>query len=150
MTSHPDRSWQWSLSLLSAPHLHWGGNIRELEAVLERARNRLRASDMTDPVIEARHLDVEGEHPVRGAPARPVAQLAGESPGNQIEGRWKQLAEQKKGLDVLEKGIIEDALATCEGIVARAARILGVPRTGLISRMATLEIDPEKFKHRRR
>jgi len=30
--------------------------------------------------------------------------------------------------------------------VARAARILSVPRTGLISRMATLEIEPEKFK----
>jgi Nif-specific regulatory protein len=132
--------------VLSAPHLHWGGNIRELEAVLERARNRLRVSDATDPVIEARHLDLEGEHPVRGAPRRPAPQSTGGPPSNQIEDRWNQLAEQKEALDVLEKGIIEDALATCEGIVARTARMLGVPRTGLISRMATLEIDPEMFK----
>ena len=40
------------------------------------------------------------------------------------------------------------ALAACGGIVARTARMLSVPRTGLISRMATLEIDPEKFKNR--
>ncbi len=133
--------------LLTAPHLHWGGNIRELEAVLERARNRLRAGETTDPVIEIRHLDVGGEHPVGGAPAAPAAPSTSGSPSSEIEGRWKQLAEQKEGLDVLEKGIIEDALGACEGIVARTARILGVPRTGLISRMATLEIDPEKFKH---
>ncbi len=137
-------------ALLSAPHLHWGGNIRELEAVLERARNRQRASGVTDPVIEAHHLDLEGERPGRGAPIRHAAQLANGSPGNQIEGRWKQLSDQKENLDVLEKGIIEDALSACDGIVARTARMLGVPRTGLISRMATLEIDPEKFKHRPR
>jgi DNA-binding NtrC family response regulator len=51
-------------------------------------------------------------------------------------------------LDTLEKTVIEDALAACGGIVARTARVLSVPRTGLISRMATLEIDPEQFKER--
>ncbi|MBW2685886.1 MAG: sigma-54-dependent Fis family transcriptional regulator [Deltaproteobacteria bacterium] len=135
--------------LLSAHHLRWGGNIRELEAVLERARNRVRVSESADPVIEARHLDLEGEHPLGAAGSLTAAQPAGGSSGNEIPGRWKQLAEQKDGLDVLEKGIIEDTLAACEGIVARAARMLSVPRTGLISRMATLEIDPEKFKNRR-
>ncbi len=135
--------------LLSAPHLHWGGNIRELEAVLERARNRVLAGDSTDPVIEANHLDLGGEHTAGGGPATAAAPIAGGSSGNEIEGRWKQLAEQKEGLDILEKGIIEDALATCDGIVARTARLLHVPRTGLISRMATLEIDPEKFKRPR-
>ena len=136
--------------LLSAPHLHWGGNIRELEAVLERARNRALAGDATDPVIEARHLDLQGEDAAGGAPARAASPLVVNSTSNQIEGRWKQLSDQKEGLDVLEKGIIEDALAACEGIVARTARMLHVPRTGLISRMATLEIDPEKFKRARR
>ena len=65
-----------------------------------------------------------------------------------IEGRWQQLANQKADLDALEKAIIEDALAACQGIVARTARMLSVPRTGLISRMATLDIDPERFKLR--
>jgi DNA-binding NtrC family response regulator len=65
-----------------------------------------------------------------------------------IQGRWQELADQKSDLDDLEKAIIEDALAACEGIVARTARMLSVPRTGLISRMATLDIDPERFKSR--
>jgi DNA-binding NtrC family response regulator len=65
-----------------------------------------------------------------------------------IQARWQQLAEQKTNLDTIEKKVIEDALAACGGIVARTARVLSVPRTGLISRMATLEIDPEQFKER--
>ena len=134
--------------MLTAPHLHWGGNIRELEAVLERARNRARADDLADPAIEARHLDLEGEHPIRSGTIPPAPASANDTPGRQIEDRWKHLGEQKQGLDALEKAIIEDALTATGGIVARTARMLSVPRTGLISRMATLEIDPEKFKNR--
>jgi len=47
-------------------------------------------------------------------------------------------------LDAIEKEIIKDALEMCEGVVARTARQLSVSRTGLISRMATLEIDVDK------
>ena len=65
-----------------------------------------------------------------------------------IQERWQQLGDQKADVDALEKVIIEDALAACHGIVARTARMLSVPRTGLISRMATLAIDPERFKSR--
>lgn len=148
-----DANTEWELDgtardLLCAPHLHWAGNIRELEAVLERARNRVRADDSSDPVIEARHLDLEGEHPTRAAALRSVAPL-GYSKSTHIEARWQELGEQKQSLDAMEKGIIEDALAACGGIVARTARMLSVPRTGLISRMATLEIDPDKFKNGR-
>ncbi len=151
--SRTDINVEWELDgtawdLLSAPHLHWGGNIRELEAVLERARNRARADDLTDPVIEARHLDLEGEHPIRSGTIPPAPASTNDTPGRQIEDRWKHLGEQKQGLDALEKAIIEDALTATGGIVARTARMLSVPRTGLISRMATLEIDPEKFKNR--
>ena len=148
-----DANTEWELDgtardLLCAPHLHWAGNIRELEAVLERARNRVRADDSSDPVIEARHLDLEGEYPTRAAALRSVAPL-GSSTSTHIEARWQELGEQKQSLDAMEKGIIEDALAACGGIVARTARMLSVPRTGLISRMATLEIDPDKFKNGR-
>jgi DNA-binding NtrC family response regulator len=47
---------------------------------------------------------------------------------------------------VLEKEIIEQALAACGGVVARAARELSMSRTGLISRIATLEIDSDRFR----
>ncbi len=134
--------------LLCAPHVHWGGNIRELEAVLERARNRARADELADPVIEARHLDLEGEHPMRSLTSAPAPASHGETPAQLVAERWSRLGEQKHDLDATEKAIIEDALTACGGIVARTARMLSVPRTGLISRMATLEIDPEKFKNR--
>ncbi len=149
--SRADGQVDWELDagareLLCAPHLPWAGNIRELEAVLERARNRARAEDPSDAVIEARHLDLDGEQSISVPPDAPTSASA---PGEQIHERWQRLGEQKSSLDQLEKGIIEDALAACGGIVARAARLLSVPRTGLISRMATLEIDPEQFKTRR-
>lgn len=134
--------------LLAAPHLRWDGNIRELEAVLERARNRVRASESDDPVIEARHLDLDGAHSLRAPVTPPCSHPGAGSLGDQVHARWKQLGEQKEGLDVLEREIIEDALTACGGIVARTARMLSVPRTGLISRMATLDVDPEKFKSR--
>lgn len=146
-----DRQIEWELDggaeeLLKSPRLQWVGNIRELESVLERARNRARAMGSTDPVIEARHLDL-GDGGLMGAGLLQAdSGPPHEEPG--IRGRWKRLADQKTDLDALEKEIIEDALESCRGIVARTARMLGVPRTGLISRMATLGIDPESFKER--
>ena len=136
------------MELLTSRQLAWAGNIRELEAVLERARNRARADNPKDAVIEARHLGLEGAGAVDAKPM--LAPSVSPDPRAQdgIEGRWQQLTDQKADLDALEKAIIEDTLAACQGIVARAARMLSVPRTGLISRMATLDIDPERFKIR--
>jgi len=146
-----DRQTEWELDdsaeeLLTSPRLQWVGNIRELEAVLERARNRARATNPTDPVIEARHLDLGDAGAMHAGETRADSGPSHAEPG--IRGRWNRLADQKTDLDALEKGIIEDALETCGGIVARTARMLGVPRTGLISRMATLDIDPVRFKER--
>ena len=138
-----------ALEALTSPHLTWDGNIRELEAVLERARNRARANDSNEAVIEARHLGLDGDGAVESRVPR--GSSTSPDPGMQdgIEGRWHQLSDEKAALDAIEKAIIEDALAACKGIVARTARMLGVPRTGLISRMATLNIEPEQFKRRR-
>jgi DNA-binding NtrC family response regulator len=137
-----------ALELLTSAELPWDGNIRELEAVLERARNRARASSPNDAVIEARHLGLEGSGGLDTKPPRASSMSPDARGQDGIQGRWQQLAEQKTDLDALEKAIIEDALAACHGIVARASRMLSVPRTGLISRMATLGIDPERFKSR--
>jgi DNA-binding NtrC family response regulator len=138
-----------AVEALTSPHLGWNGNIRELEAVLERARSRARANGLNEAVIEARHLDLDGSGAVdsRAPGGSSIPPNFGVQDG--IEGRWRQLTNQKADLDAVEKAVIEEALAACEGIVARTARMLSVPRTGLISRMATLDIDPEQFKRRR-
>jgi DNA-binding NtrC family response regulator len=147
----PTTDWELDGSAMEAlldPTLPWSGNIRELEATLKRARNRARASDSTDPVIEARHLDLgSGQSPSESRPpsVRPSAHPAFDD----IRGRWEELGGRQEELDALERGVIEDALAACHGIVARTARMLDVPRTGLISRMSRLDIDPARFKERR-
>jgi len=149
-----DRQIDWELDggaieALLSPRLEWRGNIRELEAVLERGRNRARASGIPDPVIEARHLDLQSDPVARDSNSTSI-RPSGDPGANGIRERWEALSDQRHGLDSLEKAIIEEALSTSGGIVARAARMLSVPRTGLISRMATLDIDPERFKEQRR
>ena len=62
-----------SIERLTSPRLEWRGNVRELEAVLERAKNRARV-DGDALLIEPHHLDVgsvEGRsHPAPSRPAR--------------------------------------------------------------------------------
>ncbi len=135
-----------AVDLLTSNHVPWSGNIRELESVMERARNRARASGSEEPVIEARHLDLQARLSVKNSEPASAAPVGSGSPKDAIRERWQQFSEQKRGLDSVEKEIIEEALDVCGGIVARTARVLSVPRTGLISRMATLEINPEQFK----
>jgi transcriptional regulator with GAF, ATPase, and Fis domain len=144
----PVASWELdgsAMDALSSPKLAWEGNIRELEAVLKRGLNRARATGGGDPVIEARHLELgvsESVTPSVPAPVRPEAH-------DEIRARWRQLNDQEKDLQAAERAVIEDALAACHGIVARTARMLDVPRTGLISRMGRLGIETERFKERK-
>lgn len=147
---HADGQTAWELSpdaldLLTSPDLRWDGNIRELESVLERARSRAHVDQSDDAIIEARHLDVGG-----GGDALAVAREPEVPQGGDLVSRWRQIAVRRDDLDAMERAIIEDTLAACEGFVARAARVLSLPRTGLISRMATLSIDADQFRRRRK
>jgi transcriptional regulator with GAF, ATPase, and Fis domain len=131
-------------ALLSAPHLPWAGNIRELESIMERARNRLLAVGEQCSVIRVNHLDLPSQsasRPPRPISIRPARQAVA---GMDTRDRWKQLVEQRAELNALEKDLIEEALTMHEGVVAKAARELCVPRTGLISRMAKLDVDAPK------
>jgi anaerobic nitric oxide reductase transcription regulator len=142
-----------AIDALTSPDLQWPGNVRELESVLERARNRARANDSGEPMIEGRHLDLtssqsRSEQPIGeprpGKPSTPTVSAALDV----IRDKWHQLAERKDAVDAFEREVIEDALAASGGTIAKAARLLSVPRTGLISRIGKLGIDPENFKDR--
>jgi DNA-binding NtrC family response regulator len=146
-----DREGGWELdddarAVLSSAQHEWEGNIRELESVLERARNRARARGAQDLVIEARHLDL-GD-PLSSESTPPSSQVS-EPPPPGIEARRRELQTRREETDAFEKALIEDALEACRGIVAKTARMLDVPRTGLISRIDRLGIEPESFKRRR-
>lgn len=146
-----DAHGEWELDgpaadLLTSPHLRWAGNIRELEAVMERARNRVLASDSDEPVVTVRHLDLPLDSGVAESQEPSDSSPATGTPKEELKRRWREYAGQKEGLEDVEKKILEDTLSVCGGVVARAARILSVPRTGLISRLATLGIDADEFK----
>ncbi|MEM8608818.1 MAG: sigma 54-interacting transcriptional regulator [Myxococcota bacterium] len=134
-----------ALDLLTSPDLPWHGNIRELESVLERARSRAHASASDEPIIDAKHLDVSTTSPTPQPAREPDAIQGGD-----LVTRWEQIATRRTDLEDAERAIIEETLAACEGFVARAARVLSLPRTGLISRMSTLAIDANEFRRRRR
>ena len=142
-----------AIEVLTSPDLSWSGNIRELEAVLERARNRARANDSNRAVIESGHLDLPDAQRSAGARGTGASSSAPSTPTvsaarDVIREKWELLAERKEGVDAFEREVIEEALAASDGTIAKAARLLSLPRTGLISRIGKLGIDPEKFKDR--
>lgn len=145
--NHTDARPGWELDggaieLLTSAKLRWAGNIRELESVMERARNRARRDESAGSVIAARHLGL-GEAPVL-APAS----FEGDDEDTlaALQDRWKALTEQQKSLSTLEQELVIDALRACKGIVAKTARVLSIPRTGLISRITTFGIDVDELK----
>ena len=105
-------------SLLSSSHLEWAGNIRQLESVLERARNRLLASDDSGRTIGVTHLDLKGG-PQTGsmlpAPLEVGARRDHNTEGSPVLDRWLRLVEQRLDLDNMEREIIEDALRLTRG-----------------------------------
>jgi len=94
----------------------WPGNVRQLLNEMERA------AILSEGVIE--RLELRG-----GARA-----------ARREEPSWERLQSERSALDEAERQVILAALRRHGGVVARAARELGVPRTTLASRVATLGI----------
>jgi two-component system, NtrC family, nitrogen regulation response regulator GlnG len=143
-----DRGRRWKLSVpsrrwLLSDHAPLRGNVRELEAIMRRARERANAEDPTADVIRPEHLDpraggmaLPDTTPIAREPTRADLDV---DPGELGEG-WQRLVRERTDLDGYERRLIEHALARHEGVIAYAARELGVGRTSLISRMETLRI----------
>jgi transcriptional regulator with PAS, ATPase and Fis domain len=94
----------------------WPGNIRELRNVMEQAVVFSRGKT----AIRVDHLPTEVRQtptPIPSAPPAPTNTLRGE-------------------LEALERRRIVDALERCSGNQTRAARLLGISRRTLVSRLA--------------
>ena len=98
---------------LSSLQCHdWPGNIRELERVVEVARQRAgTAGDGADGVIEAMHLP-------------PLGEFSRANQQNRIESRIDRLD------DVIQNHVL-DVLLRCSGNKVRAAERLGISRSTL-------------------
>jgi DNA-binding NtrC family response regulator len=101
----------------------WPGNVRQLEAVIERA---LLLSE--SPLVEPEDL-----------PAAVRAGIGNESSG----GVDLDVPDEGLDLEALERALILKALAKAQGNVTRAARLLGLTRRTLQYRLEKLQEAPE-------
>jgi transcriptional regulator with GAF, ATPase, and Fis domain len=139
--SDPARTWELSVALrrlLVSSALEWTGNVRQLERAVERARQRAVARDpdattLTPEHFEARDIDL---------PALATASTAerGDPEGEAIGVQWQRLQAERTKIDQREQELLCQALKASGGIVAQAARDLGIARTTLSSRIDTLGI----------
>ncbi|HET7540511.1 MAG TPA: sigma 54-interacting transcriptional regulator [Polyangiaceae bacterium] len=131
-----DRSRQWALStslrrLLVSPSLEWSGNMRQLERLVLRARERALSRDASTSVLCTEHVDprdLEGSS-LRRTPVPPLP------PSTDT---WQSLQDERDRLELREQQLIRDALMRSSGVIAHAARELGIARTTLSSRVETL------------
>lgn len=156
----PGRTWQLSpaaRSLLLSDAFEWAGNIRELEALLRRARDRAVAQRADTEVLNPDHLvrrgDPQFERAFRGVDVdREPSDRQGRDPaiagdgGGSLAERWARLQRERTALDGVERDLIDTALRGSRGVISHAARALEVARTSLISRMDTLSIDRERYR----
>ena len=116
-----------SAAMRSLERYAYPGNVRELEHTLERAMI-LAGAD----AIEPSHLSF----------ARPEALRAG-PPGSGGGPSWvPDIPPEGLSLEVLERELILKALALASGNKSKAARLLGLTRRTLYSRMERYELRP--------
>lgn len=138
----PRRGWSIDVALRSwllAPDLDWPGNIRQLESVISRARDRALAKTANCTVLTVQHVQERDVR--RQSSARLECQ---QSSTVAISESLRRLRERQQQLEDFERQLLLAALEKHSGVVARAARELDVPRTSLISRMQTLKIQPNR------
>ncbi len=148
----PGRAWTLSprsRRLLLSSELRWPGNVRQLEAAVQRACERALARDPDVTAIDPEQLGARdlavAELP--DSDARPAATtasagdpiLGGGDPGD-FAGNWRRINELRDALQERERELFTALLARYNGVVARAARELGISRTSLVSRLSTYRI----------
>jgi sigma-54 specific flagellar transcriptional regulator A len=118
----------------------WPGNVRELANIVERMAilqpdGLVDIDDLPDKFLK--HNQTIDQEPVS---------TAGNSAGNsKTASHLNRLPEEginlKEQLLLLEKGLIQQALKECNGVVAQAARKLQLNRTTLVEKMRKYGLD---------
>jgi transcriptional regulator with GAF, ATPase, and Fis domain len=140
----PGRVWTLSVPLrrlLLSPVLEWSGNVRQLESVIARARERAVVRDPEATMLTPEHLEARdlGQSPARDTAASAQA----ESP-EPLGVAWQRLQADRGKLDEREQAVLRQALTQSGGVVAHAARELGIARTTLAHRIDALEMRPPR------
>jgi transcriptional regulator with GAF, ATPase, and Fis domain len=139
----PGRAWSLSVPLrrlLVSPGFDWSGNVRQLERAIERARDRAVHRDADATLLTPEHLEARDLGQV------PIASLASSEPaaGDAPSVTWQKLQAERTRIDEREQALLRKALADANGVVAQAARDLGIARTTLAHRLDALGIRAPK------
>jgi transcriptional regulator with GAF, ATPase, and Fis domain len=133
------RAWSLSISLrklLVSPELEWSGNVRQLERAVERARERAVLRDPEASLLTPEHFEARDLGQARG---QPVVSASVDEPVP-LGVAWQRLQGVRAQVDQREEAILRQALAEAGGIVAQAARELGIARTTLSHRIEALGV----------
>jgi transcriptional regulator with GAF, ATPase, and Fis domain len=138
----PKRTWKLSLGvrrLLLSPSLEWSGNVRQLERVVFRARERALSRDPEATELVPDHFEARDLDGVSPSEAAAISQRAPEPQGDEAAAAgWQRIQAERARLDEAEQAILRRALQDHSGVVAHTARALGVARTTLASRLDVL------------
>ncbi len=116
--------------LLESPSIMWSGNVRQLERVVARARERALSRDPVARELVPEHLearDLDGIDP-RSATGPAPKSL---SPAS----AWQALQAERARIDERELDVLRATLLRNGNVVAHAARELGIARTTLAGRL---------------
>ena len=123
-------------SALEALNSHaWPGNVRELENLMERISVMTlgRPADVDDlPFRRSERPPSTAGGPGVGARLSLVSTSASNAPGIELPPEGINLRDTLTGI---EKSLIDQALVRSDGVVAHAARLLGVGRTTLLEKL---------------
>lgn len=138
----PRTPWTLELDLrrrLVAEDLAWSGNVRQLERVILRARDRARARDPQAAQLALEHVEPRELGAASTAPsARP--------PGieRSAAARFAMVQRERALLETTEREVLAELVATHGGVISKVARALGLPRSTLVSRLEALGLDPRR------
>ena len=134
-----------AMSCLSA--YHWPGNVRELATVVERLAilcpyGEVGVEDLPAKVREAARQDPDTEAVPQGGGGEPAPPEEGQKNGVPVPRvDWSEGIDLKGHLTELEQELIRQALEATDGVVGRAARLLGLRRTTLVEKLRRYEIE---------
>jgi DNA-binding NtrC family response regulator len=137
----PARPWEVSLALrrfLVSSTFDWPGNVRQLERAVERAWERALARDPATPVLSPEHFEA------RDLGATSLEGRASRGPTGPLDAAWQALQGERAKIEERERDVIQQALRVSGGVVAQAARELGIARTTLASRVEALGMRPQR------
>ncbi len=132
--------------LLMSPDLPWRGNLRELFAILTRAWERARRKSKTDSKIDLDAVTADDfglDALPRWQPPRALLETSAPTPsGADLGAAWRSVQAERAAAEAREASLIAAALEKHGGVIAHAARELGIARTSLSGRLASLRPAP--------